>query len=301
MSKKKNKKKNYKKNVNHQTKKCVKTKKETMPKDKLNLKSRLLLKYKLLKERVKKTYSSIAGNIRNFSKSLLKNVKILLEKCKNKANKIFSVVNNKGDIIWEIISETRKISVPVIICVYTILVVVITTFINHAHVIGVVNAPEQMSAMEDSVVDLTDKTFMEKGIAKNVNDGVDLTYRDFKFTKTVTGENSKGFGHSYENTTTGNTYLDIKLEVNNKSDQSIGADKYLTSFIMASNQQYVPFVAVETEGGKSIDFASNVKVEAGQKAIFHLIFDVPEALEKSEGAIEGEINCMGKTYKIKIR
>lgn len=301
MSKKKNKKKNYKKNVNHQTKKCVKTKKETLTKDKLNLKSRVLLKYKLLKERAKKTYSSIAGNIKNFSKSLLKKAENLLEKCKNTANKIFSVANNKCDMLWEIISETRKISVPVIICVYTILVVVITTFVNHAHVIGVVNAPEQMSAMEDSVVDLTDKSFMEKGVAKNVNDGVDLTYRDFKFTKTVTGENSKGFGHSYENTTTGNTYLDIKLEANNKSDQSIGADKYLTSFIMASNQQYVPFVAVETEGGKSIDFASNVKVEAGQKAIFHLIFDVPEALEKSEGAIEGEINCMGKTYKIKIR
>lgn len=105
-------------------------------------------------------------------------------------------VNEKLDDIWNFISETRKISVPLIILLYTAVVVAITIPIEHARVLNQIH--REANVIEEIRTPENTSGSIEKDIELVLSTGSKVVYRGYEFTNTVKGANSDDFGSTYE-------------------------------------------------------------------------------------------------------
>lgn len=210
-----------------------------------------------------------------------------------------TVFKERMDDIWNFISETRKISVPLIILIYTAIIVSITIPIEHARVLKQINQQtqelEQITNSENSI------TVLEKDYPAELASGNTVVYTGYEFTDTVKGTNSDEFGSTYENDSELNTYLDIILEYTHNSDTPVPADKIAAMTAKAGSNQYASFAAVETEDGKDIEFANNIEINPGETVKIHYIFTVPKELQTNEKNLVADVAFDKNTYTINIK
>ena len=204
----------------------------------------------------------------------------------------------KLDDLWNFISETRKISVPLIILIYTAVVVAITIPVEHANVMRKINRQttlvEQMAAPHGGLV-------LEKDVSTEVSSECKVTYRGYEFTKSVKAQNSNQFGNAYENNSENNTYLDIKLEYTNTGSATIKADKAALMTVKSGQSQYLSFAAIETDDGKNIEFSNSEEIESGETVQLHYIFDVPKSLQSSDEPLKVDAVIDNTAYSINLR
>lgn len=196
-------------------------------------------------------------------------------------------VGEKLDDIWNFISETRKISVPLIILVYTAIVVAITIPIEHARLLNQIH--REANVIEEIRTPENTSGSIEKDFELVLPTGSKVIYKGYEFTDTVKATNSDDFGSTYENASEVNTYLDIKLQYVHNGDEPISADKVAAMTLKAGGSQYASFAAMETDEGKNIEFANNVEIAPGDTVELHYIFDVPKDIRNSGEALSADV------------
>lgn len=210
-----------------------------------------------------------------------------------------AVLKERMDDIWNFISETRKISVPLIILVYTAIIVSITIPIEHARVLK--QLQQDASEFEEITNTESSITTLEKNFQTELASGSTVVYTGFEFTDTVKGENSDEFGSTYENDSEANTYLDVVLEYTHNNETPVPADKIAAMTAKTGNSQYASFAAVETDDGKNIEFANNIEISSGETVKIHYIFNVPKELQTNEKNLVVDVAIDKNVYNINIK
>lgn len=218
--------------------------------------------------------------------------------CKDtsKKNSIKSHLND----LWNFISNTRKISVPIIMTLYTAIVVLIVLSAEYAYDTFSAKKNEQVS-IEEILSAQEEKRFLEREVETEVYGTAKILYKDFKFKNKVTAQNADEYAYVYENNTENSTYLDLVFEYKNLSSTPVRANKAIAMNAQIDGIQYTSFCAIETDGNTNIDLASNTDIEPNETAILHFIFDVPKMHEKSDIPIIAQATICNDDYTITIR
>ena len=204
------------------------------------------------------------------------------------------------DELWKFISETRKISVPIIVAVYTVIVVFITLSAQYAYDVFTIKEEQQIS-IEDIITADEEEYFLEKDTETEISEIITVMYRGYDFKNTVTAQNADEYAYVYENTTENNTYLDVVFEYTNLGSNPIQANKIMSMTAETNGFQYTSFCAVETDGNTNIDLASNMDIQPEETAVLHFIFDVPRMYEKSDIPIIAKATICNEEYIVEIR
>ena len=96
------------------------------------------------------------------------------------------------DELWKFISETRKISVPIIVAVYTVIVVFITLSAQYAYDVFTIKEEQQIS-IEDIITADEEEYFLEKDTETEISETITVMYRGYDFKNTVTAQNADEF------------------------------------------------------------------------------------------------------------
>lgn len=210
-----------------------------------------------------------------------------------------SIFKERMDDLWNFVSETRRVSVPLILVVYTAIVVAITIPFEHARVLKEIRREvselEQITTTESSVIALG------KDVETELASGSKAMYTGYEFTDSVKAQNSNEFGSTYENDSEVNTYLDIKLQYTHNGAESLSADKVAAMTAKISGAQYSGFAAVETDEGQNIEFANSVEIAPGATVQMHYIFNVPKELKNSGEGLAVDVALDKNVYVINIR
>lgn len=211
---------------------------------------------------------------------------------------VVDMLKEKADDIWDFISETRKISVPLIVLVYTAIVISVTIPIEHANVLSKIERQqaqmEQMASDKKGIV-------MEQDVPVTVSGEIEAVYRGHEFAKKVKAQNSGAYGNAYENTSENNTYLDVRLEYTYNGSSPIKADRLSSMTLKSSDAQYSSFAAIETDDGKNIEFANDIEIKSGASVILHYIFDVPKDMADGSNELDISLYINNVPYTIKLR
>ena len=200
------------------------------------------------------------------------------------------------------LDDNRKIWYPVILLVYTIVIVAVTLSVDHAHVMNVLNVPKEKELIEQMANSAAQSTVvkLEKGIPYSVSDKFTVEYKECKFNKTISPSNAKEFGAYYENHSDAKLYMDVMLTYTNTSSQEIRADEAAKMTANCAGVNYNCFAAVETEQGTNFEFAADSQISAGESVVIHYIFDVPSTMEATSHDIAIDVVMDGKLYYIDI-
>ncbi len=207
---------------------------------------------------------------------------------------------------WErfsgFVMETRRVSIPVIIIVYTVLIASAALIIDNSYNKRRLEVEEKrlIEEMANARAHSAD-IILEKDVPLAAGECGNVTYCGYSFTDRVAAQNSEKYAACYENTSEANTYLDIVLSYENALGSAIRADAVCAMTVNDGRRDYPCFAAAETDGGRNIEFASGQTVEAGAAARIHYIFDVPKELERSEGTISAKAIIDNVEYVINLR
>lgn len=206
------------------------------------------------------------------------------------------------DKFSKFIMETKKVSIPVIIIIYTVVIAsaafIIDNFYNKRQLeMEEMRLIEEMANARAHSADI----ILEKDEPFAAGDESVVTYGGYLFTDRVAAQNAEKYSACYENTAENNTYLDVMINYENTGESSIRADMACVMTVNDGTRDYPCFSAAETDGGKNIEFASGQTIEPGAAVRIHFIFDVPKELERSEGAISAKVIIDNVGYVINIR
>ena len=217
-------------------------------------------------------------------------------------NKYITVLGGKCREAACFLDDNRKIWYPVILIVYTIVIVAVTLSVDHTHVISKLNASKERELIEQMADSAAQSTLvrLEKGIPYSVTDKFTVEYKECKFDKTISPSNAKEFGAYYENHSDANLYMDVMLTYTNTSSQEIRADEAAKLTANCAGVNYICFAAVETEQGTNFEFAADSQVSAGESVVIHYIFDVPSTMKATSHDIVVAVVMDNKSYYIDI-
>ncbi len=207
---------------------------------------------------------------------------------------------------WEkfskFVMETKKVSIPVIIIVYTVVIVSAALIIDNSYNKRRLEVEEKqlIEEMANARAHSAD-IILEKDVPFAAGDDCVVTYGGYSFTDRVAAQNAEKYSACYENTAENNTYLDVIINYENTGESGIRADTACVMTVNDGTRDYPCFAAAETDGGKNIEFASGQTVGSGETARIHYIFDVPKELERGEGAISAKAIIANVGYVINLR
>ncbi len=247
----------------------------------------------------------------NKSCSIWKNILNLWKKlCLWWANLKDKVVNNtvvpnclnKCREFGHFVDDNRKVCYPVILLIYTIVVVVITTSVNFSVVFKDDSANTALPAhnMSDSTA-YPATVYMEKGSPLSVQGKFDICYDGYEFDKKIVPSKAEEYGAYYENHSEGNLYFDVMLTYTNRSERVIRCDEAVRATAICAETEYKSFVAVETEQGTNFEFAADKDIAPNESVSIHCIFDVQSDMKNTNEGIQVQITADGKTYYIDIK
>ena len=255
-------------------------------------------------------FCKVRANVCNKSRSLWESTldlwKKLCQRCNNAKNKIVNnpvipVVVDKCKEFGHFVDDNRKVCYPVMLLIYTIVVVVITTSVNFSIIFK--DDTEDVSLLGESMSDSASypsTVYMEKGKPLTVQDKFDLCYEGYKFDKKIVPSKAEKYGAYYENHSDGNLYFDVVLTYTNRSERVVRCDEAVRAAAICAGVGYKSFVAAETEQGTNFEFAADKEITPGESVSIHCIFDVPSGMKYTGHDIEVEITADGKTYYIDI-
>ena len=217
-------------------------------------------------------------------------------------NSIIPAIVNKCKNFGHFVDDNRKVCYPVILLVYTVVVVVITTSVNFG--IAFRDDAENTAHLEDNMSEQASypaTVHMEKGVPLSVQGKFDLCYDSYSFDKKIVPSKAEKYGAYYENHSDGNLYFDVVLTYTNRSERVIRCDEAVRAAAVCAGVGYKSFVAVETEQGTNFEFAADKEITPGESVSIHCIFDVPSGMKYTSHDIEVEVTADGKTYYIDIK
>lgn len=208
--------------------------------------------------------------------------------------------------IWKkflnFIIETKKVSVPVMIAVYTVVIVSAALIADNSY------NKRRLAEEEARLIEEISNTqahsadmILEKDITLNTSENCSVTYRGFLFTNRVTAQNAEKYSDYYENTAENSVYLDVIIDYENKSESDMRADTATVMTVNDGKRDYPCFAAAETDGGKNIEFASGQTIHSGGTVRLHHIFDVPKTLENDSSTLSAKVVIDNVGYVIKLR
>lgn len=244
----------------------------------------------------------------NIAKNATVNVwKKLCHLCKNAKDKLVNnrtipAVLDKCKELGHFADDNRKVCYPVILLVYTIVVVVVTTSVNFG--IAFRDAPENTSLTSERMTDTSAypaSVYMEKGEKISVQGKFDLCFEGYKFDGKIVPSKAEKYGAYYENHSDGNLYFDVVLAYTNRSERVMRCDEAVRASVECAGVAYKGFVAVETEQGTNFEFAADKEIAPGESVSIHCIFDVPSGMRYINHDIRVEVTADSKTYYIDIK
>ena len=201
---------------------------------------------------------------------------------------------------WAI--NNKKVSLPVIAGIYTVVVILIT-ILTQSHITNQsLSAKEQklieeMSNAESHSADIS----LLNNVPYEAGNNLSVEYCSYNFTDTVRAQDASELDNSYENTSSTNTYLDVLMAYENKGQESILAKNVSIMSIQIGDAVYPCFSAIETKDGKSLEFATDEVILPGEKAYIHYVFDVPKEEKTSQNSIEAKAIIDNVGYIINLR
>jgi hypothetical protein len=226
----------------------------------------------------------------------------LPEESKDDLPEIKEIILKKYEIIKEWATNNKKVSLPIIVAIYTVIVILITIFFHNHITNQSLSAKEQklieeMSNAESHNADIS----LVKNVPYETGNNILVEYCSYTFTDTVKAQNASELDNSYENTSSANTYLDVLVSYDNKGDKNLPAKNFSIMSIKIGDVVYPCFSAIETKNGKSLEFVTDEEVPGGEKAYIHYIFDVPEGEKTSTNPIDAKVIIDNVGYIINLR
>lgn len=224
------------------------------------------------------------------------------EKIKTESPDIKEILIKKYEVLKSWAINNKKVSLPVIVGIYTVAVILIT-ILTQSHILNQsLSAKEQklieeMSNAESHNADI----FLENNLPYDTGKNLFAEYCSYKFTDTVRAQNASELDNSYENTSSASTYLDVLISYDNKGEESILAKNVSIMSIRIGDAVYPCFSAIETKDGKSLEFVTDEEILPGEKTFIHYVFDVPKEEKNSQNPIEAKVIIDNVGYIINLR
>ncbi len=215
---------------------------------------------------------------------------------------IKEIILKKYEVLKEWAINNKKASIPVIVGIYTVVVILIT-ILSQNHISNQsLSAKEQklieeMSNAESHNADIS----LEENVPYETGKSLSVEYCSYNFTDTVRAQDASELDNSYENTSSSNTYLDVLMAYDNKGEENLPAKNFSIMSIRIGDAVYPCFSAIETKDGKSLEFVTDEKILSKEKAYIHYVFDVPKEEKDSGNPIEAKVIIDNVGYIINLR
>ncbi len=249
-------------------------------------------------KKIPQSIKSFAVGAKNKCKSTFVNVKKAI--LSNK--KVYSFVYKIKEFFL-FVDENRRISYPVLILVYTVVIVALTVAVERAHI-----AQNLAMSSERKIVEEMEKTpahstlmLLMQDQPCVVSEKCTVEYKGSVFEKKINPSKAEEFGSYYENHLESNVYMDVVIAYTNTSQNIIKGSEAIKMTARCDNTEYNCFTAIETDEGKNIEFANNIEIAAGQTVFVHCIFDVPSDTKDVSTNIMAELVAHNKAYIIDVK
>ncbi len=249
-------------------------------------------------KKIPQSIKSFSVSAKNEYKNFFSNVKKAISRNK----KVYSFFHKIKEF-FVFVDENRKISYPVLILVYTVVIVALTIAAERAHI-----AQNLAMSSERKIVEEMEKTpahstlmLLMQGQPCVVSEKCTVEYRGSAFEKKINPSKAEEFGSSYENHLESNVYMDVVIAYTNTTQNTIKGSEAIKMTARCDNTEYNCFTAIETDEGKNIEFANNVEIAAGQTAVVHCIFDVPSDTKDASTNIMAELVADNRAYIIDVK
>ena len=250
---------------------------------------------------IKKTpqrIKNVAAKANNKCKNFLSNVKKTISRNK----KLYNFFHKTKEF-FIFVDENRKISYPVLILVYTVVIVALTVAVERASIsenLAINSERKIVEEMEKTPAHLTLFVLMQNEPCV-VSEKCTVEYKGSAFEKKINPSKAEEFGSSYENHLESNVYMDVVIAYTNTSADAIRGSEAIKMTSRCDNTEYNCFTAIETDEGKNIEFSNNVDIAPGSTALIHCIFDVPRDTDKNCQNIMAELVAHNKSYIIDVK
>lgn len=222
----------------------------------------------------------------------------------------------------EFIKKNWKWLFPVIIVVYTIIVIFLTITI-YKNYLGKkvqdafkdafsetfnINSEETDESKEkekqnQSIKDSKPKTNtkLDEDVSVIEDDVYEITYRGCEFTKKVLPPVQTSFYTYYEAKEEGHQYLVIKLDYKNLEATGISADEVANIDVKYNNKyEYSTFSTIVDSDG-DFTYSSITSIKPLTTGKLYYLCDIPDEVANGTESVVAYVNAKGKTYEIKIR
>lgn len=268
--------------------------------------------YVNLREKTKKFFGTVGCKIKKIpgrAKCICNNGKT---KCKSGVLKVKkSIFRNKKlySFFYKIkeffifVDENRKIAYPVLILIYTVVIVAITIAAEKAYFEGnyVISSERKIVEEMENPAHQTLLVLMENTPCV-VSEECTIEYKGSAFERKINPSKAEQFGSSYyENHLESNVYMDVIIAYTNTSSETIRGSEAVKMVARCDSTEYRCFTAIETDNGKNIEFANNVDIAPDSTALVHCIFDVPRDTDKNCQNIIAELVANNKSYIIDVK
>lgn len=223
-------------------------------------------------------------------------------KDKLKNNTVVPTVINKAKEYGTFLDDNRKVCYPVIMLIYTVIIVVVTASVSVG--IALKDEAEGEARLADNMIESAPypaTVYMTKGETLSAPGRFDLRYDDHKFDSKIVPSKAEKYGAYYENHSEGNLYFAVALTYTNRSERVVRCDETVRATAECAGVSYKSFVAVETEQGTNFEFAGDKDIAPGESVNIHCIFDVPASMRNTGHDIVVELTADGTTYYIDIK
>ncbi len=205
--------------------------------------------------------------------------------------------------------NSRLVIGLILLVIYTVLVVYGTVkvydkfFANNSG-----KSDVSISRKEDNNdVTLSKRDDSKKAIAVQENETVtkdgkyELTVVGHEFSKRVEPKDTSGFYTYYEAEKEGHQYLDIRYEYKNLDSVEQRSDKVLSMKIKFNDKyEYTGFCIIEKDDG-DFTYSNITSIAPLTTGNMHYLFDVPDEVANSEGAVVATLTVGNEVYEVKIR
>ncbi len=263
-------------------------------------------------DKVKKFFCTLGCKIKKIPQSI-KNVALGAKaKCKtcfsdfkkaiSRNKKVYNFFHKTKEF-FIFVDENRKISYPVLILVYTVVIVALTVALERAAIyenIAINSERKIVEEMEKTPAHSTLFVLMQNEPCV-VSEKCTVEYKGSTFEKKINPSKAEEFGSSYENHLESNVYMDVVIAYTNTSQDAIRGSEAIKMISHCDNTEYNCFTAIETDEGKNIEFSNNVDIAPGSSALIHCIFDVPAGTDQNCQNIMAELVAHNKSYIIDVK
>lgn len=311
---------------NKSKKNCHNNKSKSMPKTALMQKEQPVKKknkIKMANGNIKQWFKNVLGKTKSFFAKMWYYIKSLplytvnfFYKIKQKtkdlligakkqlsSNKKLYAILHKTKEFFMVLDEKRAVSYPILILVYSVVLVGVTVAADRAMLSGSipVSTEQQIVKEMESTPALTTLQVLLKDQVCVVSNKCSVEYCGSVFENKINPSKAEEFGSYFENHNESNTYMDVVVMYKNTSDLPVRGDETIKMTSRCDTTEYKCFTAIETDDGKNIEISNYVEIAPGESARVHCIFDVPKGTYDNCQNIMAELVTDNKLYIIDVK